>query len=99
MIVVQRQRALVAVCREEIGGLAMNERWSPCSCMISRDPALHLYDVRTEVTEEHRAIWASQRFGEFNHPDGFEYWMHSGILSRSKLCPYSISDMNKWVGW
>src|SRR5271163_1295697 len=56
----------------------MHERRSPRAGVIAASPPLDFDHVRAEITQQHRAVGASQRFGKFDDADSAEDWLHSG---------------------
>ena len=75
-----RHRALVAVQREEVGGVVPGERRSPVPRVVALARALDLDHVRAQVGEDHGAQRAGQDAGEVDDPHAGERGGGSGRI-------------------
>jgi hypothetical protein len=71
MVVIKDDRTFVPVGRQEVCRFGSDKGWTPGPRLIACAWAFHFDNVRAEVAQQHGAIRAGERFGQFYNPDFF----------------------------
>ena len=72
LIVIERERTLIAIGGQKISGFAAHKRRSPAARLIPGLPALDLNDIGAKVPEHHGAVRSRQSLGKFDHANRLE---------------------------
>ena|ERR1700675_1661066 len=80
VVVIERDRALISVRRQEVRGLPAHKWRAPSARLISGAGALDLDYVGAQITEQHRAIRSGERLGQFDYANSFKNGLHVGRL-------------------
>ena len=68
---VQRKAALVPVCAEIVGRLAVHERGAPGPCLVAHARTFDFDHVGTKVAQHHRASRTGELPGHVEHSESF----------------------------